>query len=58
MKKFLEVVFQHLVHIYCDYSTADIFEMRGEKDCPSGELEREFNISFFLFFLGLFDVRM
>lgn len=55
--KFLEVVFKHLVHIYCDYSTSNIFAVRGEKDCPSGELEREFNSSFF-FFLGLFDVRM
>lgn len=45
--KFLEVVFKHLVHIYCDYSSSNIFEMRGEKDCPSGELEREFNNSFF-----------
>lgn len=45
--KFLEVVFKHLVHIYCDYSTSNIFAVRGEKDCPSGELEREFNSSFF-----------
>lgn len=48
--KFLEVVFKHLVHIYCDYSTSNIFAVRGEKDCPSGELEREFNSSFFFFF--------
>lgn len=49
MNKFLEVVFKHLVHIYCNYSTFNIFEMRGEKDCLSGELERDLDNSCLVF---------
>lgn len=37
---FLEVVSRYLVHIYCDYSTYNIFEMRGEYKIIQVELER------------------
>lgn len=47
MNKFLEVVLQHLVHIYCDYSTSNVFKMGGKKDCLSGEFEKDFTNSFF-----------
>lgn len=48
MNKFLEVVLQHLLHIYCDYSTSNVFKMGRKKDCPSGELKKDFITRVFL----------